>query len=223
MDLSFTIHHAAAPDELHLDWDHPAWQAAAPLELTHFRPEGSAHRPNTSVRLLHDGAGIHGLFRIQDQYVRCRRTGYGSEVWKDSCVEFFLEPKPGRGYFNFEFNCGGAFLCNHIVDPTRTPNWFQQATRIPESEMQQVAVATTLPPTVDPEVPDPLAWRLKFYFPFRVLERYVGPLGPVGGQVWRGNLYKCADESSHPHWASWAPVDELNFHLPRCFGTIRLA
>ena len=43
----------------------------------------------------------------------------------------------------------------------------------------------------------------------------------AGCQAWRGNLYKCGDRTSHPHWAAWSPVDELNFHLPRCFGTLR--
>ncbi|MEW6117215.1 MAG: carbohydrate-binding family 9-like protein, partial [Nitrospirota bacterium] len=37
---------------------------------------------------------------------------------------------------------------------------------------------------------------------------------------WRANFYKCGDATSHPHWASWAPVEALNFHLPHCFGTI---
>jgi hypothetical protein len=46
------------------------------------------------------------------------------------------------------------------------------------------------------------------------------PLGPMSSQSWRDNFYKCGDQTSHPHWASWSPVDDLNFHLPRCFGTI---
>ena len=33
-------------------------------------------------------------------------------------------------------------------------------------------------------------------------------------------FFKCGDKTSHPHWASWNPVDELNFHLPRCFSEI---
>ena len=49
----------------------------------------------------------------RDQYVRCTHRTYGDPVYRDSCVEFFIQPKPGRGYFNFEFNCGGAFLCNY--------------------------------------------------------------------------------------------------------------
>ena len=45
----------------------------------------------------------------------------------------------------------------------------------------------------------------------------------ASGQVWRGNFFKCAEDISHPHWAAWSPVDEFNFHLPRCFGTIQFA
>ena len=43
----------------------------------------------------------------------------------------------------------------------------------------------------------------------------------VEGEVWRGNFFKCVEENSHPHWASWSPVDEFNFHLPQCFGVLR--
>ena len=50
-----------------------------------------------------------------------------------------------------------------------------------------------------------------------------GPIGAASGQVWRGNFFKCAEDISHPHWAAWSPVDEFNFHLPRCFGAIQLA
>jgi hypothetical protein len=212
--------HAAALD---LHWENPAWLAAETLALTHFRPEGSDHRPPTSVRLLHDGQGIHGLFQVHDRFVRCVRTGYGSEVWKDSCVEFFVEPKPGRGYFNFEFNCGGAFLCNHIVDPTRTADGFKQFTRLPEAAVRTVQVQTSLPGIVDPEIAGPLTWQLRFYLPLAVFAPCIGPLGPLAGATWRGNFFKCADDTSHPHWASWSPVDELNFHLPRCFGELRFA
>jgi hypothetical protein len=43
------------------------------------------------------------------------------------------------------------------------------------------------------------------------------------GNLWRANFYKCGDDTSHPHWAAWSPVDELNFHLPRCFGRLGFA
>jgi len=114
------------------------------------------------------------------------RTEYGSEVWKDSCVEFFVEPKAGRGYFNFEFNCGGAFLVNQIVDPTRTPDGFKNFTRLPKTIAGQVEVRASLPHLVEPEIAQPTNWTLEFHIPFGVFEKYLGPLGEVAGQSWRG-------------------------------------
>ena len=155
--------------------------------------------------------------------MRCVRTEYGSEVWKDSCVEFFVEPKPGRGYFNFEFNCGGAFLASHIVDPTRTSEGFKDFTRVTEAVARQIKVRASLPPLAEPEITVTTHWTLEFYVPFALLECYVGRLGEVAGQTWRGNFFKCAEDNSHPHWAAWSPVDEFNFHLPRCFGQLHFA
>lgn len=143
-----------------------------------------------------------------------------SDVWKDSCVEFFVQPKSAKGYFNFEFNCGGAFLVCYIVDWTRTVTMFKDFTRVPEPLAKNVSVKSSLPKVVDPEIQEPCDWTLGFFIPFSLLEHYVGPLGKIEGQTWRGNFFKCADETSHPHWASWSPVDELNFHLPRCFGDL---
>jgi hypothetical protein len=179
------------------------------------------HRPLTLARLLYDAQGLHGQFQVEDRFVRCVRTEYGSDVWKDSCVEFFVEPKPGRGYFNFEFNSGGAFLVNHIVDPTRTADGFKELVRIPESVAEAVRVRASLPPVSEPEIAEAIPWTLEFFIPFKLMAIYVGALGAVAGQMWRGNFYKCAEDNSHPHWAAWSPVDEFNFHRPDCFGELR--
>ncbi len=201
-------------------WDHPAWLTAETALLTHFRPEGSAHRPQTQVRLLHGPGGIRGVFRIDDQYVSSVRSGYLSHVWKDSCVEFFMQPRPDRGYFNLEMNAGGSHLCNYIEDPTRTADGFKKYTPLPLEWGGQFQVRSSLPARIDPEIAEPIRWEMNFLVPFVVLENYVGPLGTVSGQTWRGNFYKCGDETSHPHWGSWAAVDVFNFHTPRCFGAI---
>lgn len=221
--MTYHVFHAARPEALDLNSQNPAWQVAEVAAVAHFLPQSSDHRPQTHARLLHDQRGLHGLFTVRDRYVRCVRTKYGGEVWKDSCVEFFVEPKPGRGYFNFEFNCGGTFLCSHVVDPTRVNGGLKEATPLPEKLAEQVRVRALLPKLVEPEITEPVEWELQFYIPFAVLEEFVGPIGAASGQVWRGNFFKCAEDISHPHWAAWSPVDEFNFHLPRCFGTIQFA
>jgi hypothetical protein len=201
-------------------WEDAGWARAGTAKIRHFRGESSEHRPKTSVRLLHNGDAIHGIFRVEDRFVRCVRANYGSEVWKDSCVEFFAQPRPDSGYFNFEFNCGGAFLCNHILNPERAPNGFKEFTRIPEVSGSGIGVKSSLPQKIEQEMKDPVIWTLQFSIPLSLLEKYVGPIGRLNGQKWRGNFFKCAEEVSHPHWAAWSEVDEFNFHLPRCFGTI---
>jgi len=202
-------------------WEDSGWAGAQTIEVASFRPESSSHRPRTFARLLYDGDGIQGIFRVQDRYVRCVRTRYFDQVWKDSCVEFFVQPKPDRGYFNFEFNCGGAFLCSHIVNPERTPEGFKEFTQVPPVIGQTIRARSSLPPLVDPELTEPTTWTLRFFIPWGAFEHYSGPLSSVPGQTWRGNFYKCAEEVSHPHWASWAPVDEFNFHRPGCFGHLK--
>jgi hypothetical protein len=58
-----------------------------------------------------------------------------------------------------------------------------------------------LPSQVEPEIVAPTEWCVEFFVPFVLLEKYVGALGDVYDQEWRVNLYKCADDTSHPHWA----------------------
>jgi hypothetical protein len=220
MPPAYTVHAASPLPDLGDGWNHPAWARAETASVHHFRPESSAHRPRTRVRLLHGNGGIRGVFLVDDQYVRSVRTRYLDQVWKDSCVEFFAQPLSHRGYFNLEMNAGGAHLCYYIEDPARTPEGLKKFTPLPVELGRALQVRSSLPKTVDPEMAEAVSWEINFFMPFAVLENFTGLLGRVGGQSWRGNFFKCGDETSHPHWASWSPVDELNFHLPRCFGAI---
>lgn len=216
----YIVRSAAIRPDLTGCWDGPAWGQADTLELIHFRPEGSDHRPKTALRLLYDQAGIFGIFRVEDRYLRSIHTDYLSPVYKDSCVEFFVQPKQVMGYFNFEFNCGGALFCSYIIDPARTPKGFRDFVKLPEEDKKQVLIYHSLPDIVQPEITEPATWFLEFFIPFSLLEQYVGLLGNVSNRSWHANFYKCGDETSHPHWASWTELPEKNFHLPECFGML---
>jgi hypothetical protein len=87
-------------------------------------------------------------------------------------------------------------------------DWQPYGLRAKQAKEEQVAVPEKM---------------FSFFIPFALFEHYLDPLGAPTGQVSRGNFFKCADESSHPEWASWSPVDRLDFHRPHCFGTIRFA
>jgi hypothetical protein len=219
--MRYTVQYATVRPSLEGEWRGPAWARAETLKVAHFRPESSDHRPRTLARLLWDERALYGIFQVQDRYVRCVHSGYMAPAYLDSCVEIFVQPKTDKGYLNFEFSCGGSLLCFYVVDPTRVPGGFQDFSPLPETDVNQVSIYHSLPSRVEPENATPTDWYLEFAIPFAVLARWTGPLDLMGGGEWRANLYKCGDETSHPHWASWAPLAETNFHLPDCFGTIR--
>jgi hypothetical protein len=221
MQPIYTIHAAGNLEPATINA--PEWTRAERAEIAHYRPESSDHHPAVQARLLWSPRGIHGLFQVQDRYIRAARTQFQGEVWKDSCVEFFVQPRTGTGYFNFEMNCGGTLLCSHVTDPTRVPTGLKQAASLPAELGSQVIIRSTLPRKVDPEIPTPCDWALAFFIPFTIFAPYVGNVSPAAGERWRGNFYKCAEDISHPHWGAWAPVDALNFHLPRCFGELVFA
>src|SRR5512145_441995 len=195
-------------------WDGDIWRDVLPLSISCFRPEGSHHRPRTQCKMLSDEQALYGIFRVEDRFVRSVHPGFQADVWKDSCVELFIQPKNSPGYFNFEFNCGGALLASYVTNPVRIDGRLQGFTPLTPEDDRQIRRYASLPKIVEPEIETPLTWLLEFALPFSVLEKYAGPQGEIKGQIWRANVYKCGNETSHPHWASWQPLAERNFHEP---------
>jgi hypothetical protein len=204
-------------------WDSAGeWSRASVVDVSHFHAKSSAHRPVTRCKVMRYADELHVAFQVHDRFVRCVHDGYQDRVSRDSCVEFFIEPRSGKGYFNFEWNCGGAMLLYYIEDPARAPDAiFRKFTPVPKSLGERVSVSTSLPRRVEPEIGQAVTWTLRATIPLGLLSEYVGPLGDLSGQRWRGNFFKCGDETSHPHWASWAPIGEqLRFHQPQYFAPI---
>ena len=220
-EKEYVIFFSERQPELEGLWDGSVWGKVESLEVAFFLPEGSGHRPRTRCKLLYSLSGLHGLFRVDDCYVRCLHTGFQAEVYRDSCVEFFVQPRQEAGYFNFEFNCGGAMLASYVTDPVRIAGRPRGYTPLSPEEGRMVLLYHDLPERVEPEVGNAVVWHIEFFVPFCLFERYVGPLGDVSGQTWRANFYKCGNDTSHPHWAAWAPIVERNFHAPASFGAIR--
>jgi hypothetical protein len=207
-----------------MDGQAEPWASADTLALSHFHARSSSRHPRVEARLIHNTRTLFLLFNVHDRYVRSVHTQYQDAVCRDSCVEFFVEPVPAKGYFNFEVNAGGTLHLSYIEDPRRGANGFRKWESIPMSIGQSVRVRTTLPAVVEPEMTEPVNWLAKLSIPLEVFEHYVGPLTLAPGTRWRGNFYKCADDTSHPHWASWAPLGEqLNFHQPKYFAPVEFA
>ena len=44
------------------------------------------------------------------------------------------------------------------------------------------------------------SWSLEYHVPWSLFAKYHKTPAPTKGTVYRANLYKCADQTSHPHW-----------------------
>ena len=200
---NYIIRSTTARPHLDGEWDSPIWSKADTAAIDWFHPLSSVHHPETHARALYSAEGLHVIFQVKDRYVRSVTTEYSGPVWKDACVEFFFAPRAGRGYFNLEMNCGGTFLLGFAEDETQSPDGKKKSERVPWDLASRIEVYHSIPKKVDPETAEPIEWRVEYFVPFTIFENYLGPLGNVAGQTWRGNFYKCAENNSRPHWGAW--------------------
>ncbi|MBN1942618.1 MAG: carbohydrate-binding family 9-like protein [Phycisphaerae bacterium] len=221
--VEYTVTKRPAPPPSGAAWDGEYWRDVPVLRVDQFRPEGSDHRPVVEAKLAHSSDAMHVFFRVQDRYVRAVAEKLNDMVCRDSCVELFLQP-PGRGeYINFEVNCGGTMLASFVEDPTRPDmhSPMAKSTSLTPRQAARVNIEASLPKIVEPEITEPTEWTVRYSIPVALFEEFFGPLGDLSGRTWRANLYKCGDQTSHPHWASFSPVSgALNFHQPACFAPL---
>ncbi|MCD4681434.1 MAG: carbohydrate-binding family 9-like protein [Bacteroidales bacterium] len=218
MIVSYRIYNNSKITNITVDWNSPLWENVPIAKINKFHTSSSEHRPETQVKIQYNDHGIFLLYKVKDRYVRSIYTDYNSKVNEDSCVEWFIQPPESKGYYNFELNAGGTLHVNYIVDPERDSRGQRKDIRsIPEQHSKQIKILSSLPRVVDPEIKEETTWFLAFNIPFSFFELYT-PIKKINSSIWQGNLYKCGDKTSHPHWAVWSPVEKLNFHQPKHFG-----
>lgn len=216
------IRKTRVPPEFRGCWDGPVWCEAETLQIDWFHPDSGDHRPETLARVLYDEQSLYVHFKVRDRFVLSIHTRPQEPVSRDSCVEFFFQPKPESGYFNLEGNAGGTFLCSYRQLNAPLSGGLASVQPIADEWFEQLQAFHSLPSRVDPELTGPVDWHLEYRIPRALIEAYAGPLGELAGQLWRANFYKCASGSSHPHWAAWASIGEKrNFHRLDRFAPIR--
>lgn len=158
---------------------------------------------------------------LRDRGFLCRMTCFETEpravvtlpdgdTYKDSCLEWFINFNPARGaeYLNFEANAKGTLHCKFGKD---------RYVRRPLSEF------TSLRPTAAAQVLQD-RWRVDYFISLETIRTVFGVDSFHSGDTFRGNFYKCGDETAHPHFGMWNPValDTLDFHRPDFFGELIL-
>lgn len=224
--MQYTVQRAPSPlGTPNADWHRPQWETAETLEVTHFSWEDSGHHPRTCARLAYDDDFLGIIFQVEDKYVRAVAENFQDSVCSDSCVEFFVAPLPDSdAYFNFEVNCGGTMLVRRCTTEEESQAGVE-AVAVTAADFATIALATSLPKIVEPEITEPTTWTLEYHLPFALFTTYFDIAPPTSGTAWKGNFYKCGDQTSHPHWGSWAPVGtpKPSFHQPSSYQPILFA
>ncbi len=133
-------------------------------------------------------------------------TRYNDPVYKDSCLEFFASFNNASPlYMNFEANSNGAFLAAVRTErKNKTP--IDKIIDINEIKIRGAREGDR--------------WYVEYSLPFGVIEKLFGVGDFSRGYTFKGNFYKCGDETEAPHYGSYYPIDlpEPNFHCPQFFG-----
>lgn len=178
--------------------------------LENHRPEGAIGPKTEGYMRYIPGTGFQVTMRCFEQDPKTVYTRQDDPVFKDSCMEVFLNcyPElPEYGYMNIEINSAGAMRCR--FGPDRQHRIFLAEKGIPRPQVT-VTKATD-------------HWQIQVLILESTVEAlYERPCRFLSGHQMRGNFYKCGDETDTPHWSSWMQMRHLDFHDPECFGVLEI-
>lgn len=171
-----------------------------------------SYLPGVSFRIGHSGSNIFLKYYVSEKYIRALVTRTNGDVYKDSCVEFFIS-LDGENYYNFEFNCIGTI---HLAwGPDRNNRRFIDTCIVEKTEIR-----SSLGNQPFSEKKGGFEWEMMIRIPLECLA--FSRMKSLKGLKAKANFYKCGDETQEPHYVSWMPVKTNcpDFHRPEFFADI---
>ena len=170
------------------------------------------YKPQVEFRIGHTEQMILLKFYVTEQSVRAMETRINGDVYKDSCVEFFLSTD-GIHYYNFEFSCIGT---PHI-------GWGEgrhNRKLLPVEAVKAIQVKSSLGNEAFDTRNGDFRWNLVVLIPAASLVHDPGLT--FTGLSGTANFYKCGDALPEPHFVTWNPVGtpQPDYHRPEFFGKI---
>ena len=187
-------------------------------------PKEFPYAPKMEVALAHTGDSLLLHYRVEEDCIRAAAEADGGRVWEDSCCEIFLQPSSPNThhptpYFNIECNCAGTLLIGkgedrHDRQPA-TVATLQSANRW--SSLMKSAVSGENGRYTIPLKDGKFTWHMALVVPATAL--FDSGITDFSGQTLRGNIYKCGDCLTTPHFLSLFPIDtpQPDFHRPEFF------
>ena len=190
-------------------------------------PKEFPYAPKMEVALAHTVDSLLLHYRVEEDCIRAAAEADGGRVWEDSCCEIFLQPSSPitqhpTPYFNIECNCAGTLLIGRGEDrhdrQPATAATLQSANRW--SSLMKTAVSGENGRYTIPLKNGKFTWHMALVVPATAL--FDSGITVFSGQTLRGNIYKCGDCLTTPHFLSLFPIDtpQPDFHRPEFFGEL---
>lgn len=176
------------------------WEEIEPYEINHAL-WGSTYQPEAFAKLCYiKGDAIYVNMFVKEKEPKAVYTKNNDPVYKDSCLECFLNVNPDKtdNYFNFEMNANGAILVG-----------------FGNGREHRKSIDVDFVPFV---FKNEEGWGVTLIVPESFVLEYFSTIQ----DEWKGNFYKCGDETESVHFLSWSEVKEEkpNFHCPKWFGKL---
>ena len=180
------------------------------FKIENFLWDNNGYEPETIITIGYDDGGYHVHCVSYETEIRRVQTEHNTEVFKDSCMEIFMQfdPKKDERYINIEVNPNGAAYsaisaCREI------------------SEKIQPEIISTL--NIKTQIYED-RWEIEYYIPVEYIKRVIPSYTHKKGNVIRGNFYKCGNNAKYPHHGCLNKIDweKPDFHRPEFFVEFEL-
>lgn len=192
------------------------WADINPLFIDKYQWVHNLYTPVVSVRLFHTDKFIYLSYHVPESRIAIRHTAFGSDVYKDSCVEFFINPFPelSEEYVNIEMNALGVLLIGIGKDGDDSKRYYFKEHEVDGFEI----VSSVKQPVIG--FHGSASWTLQVKIPKGFFEKRYGSEFTAKATI--ANFNKCGDETEFEHYGSWNQVTSPtpNFHLPQFFGDL---
>lgn len=189
------------------------WVDIKPVKIDHYLWMDNGYQPDVFIKACYSDKFIYTFFNVFEEKVTIKYTKTNDPVFKDSCVEFFINlfPDETPEYFNIEMNAIGTIKMGIGIKRVRK--------YLDDSDLKEMHIVSSIKePLIGKHGSD--SWQLFCAIPINVLEKFYNR--KFRGDNAIGNFYKCGDETDYKHYGMWNLIDnpKPDFHLPEYFGNI---
>lgn len=174
--------------------------------------------PEMSFWVGHDDERLYVYLRCYEKDPVVTSLKRNDDVCDDSCMEFFITPFEGAGYFNFETNAHPTLLLYYGMDrdhrePVSGDKWPDEAFHLKSEQGLDERGAF---------------WQISYQIPFAFLKEETGFDEELkSGKIIYANVYQCGCNGQPCHYTTWMPIDTAkhpkpDYHRPEYFAPMIL-